>query len=240
MTMGGAAIAWRTRACLQPCCIPWASTAIRLVVASSVQKSLPGECPFIIWTGAFVKLVRGHMIVIVRIGGQKYYIDVGFGANGPITPMHLDRSGAIRPHITPASVRLQWRNIPQNHDPDQRLWVYEHRIDNDHDWEPMYCFTELEFLPGDYQVMNLTTSTSPTTFFTQMVFMEKKLLGNDGEIVGNIIIGTDIKWRVHGKKEREIKFESEDDRVKAIEENFGIKLGIVERESILGLVSQIK
>jgi len=180
------------------------------------------------------------MIVIVKVGGQKYHVDVGFGANGPLMPMPLDRSGTIRPHITPASVRLQWRNIPQNSDPDQRLWVYEHRIDEEHDWEMMYCFTELEFLTGDYHVMNLSTSTSPTTFFTKMVFMEKKLLGEDGEIIGNIILGTDVKWRIHGKKEREIKFESEDDRVKAIQEHFGVKLGVVERDSILGLVSQIK
>ncbi|KAL5404990.1 hypothetical protein PMIN06_011202 [Paraphaeosphaeria minitans] len=181
----------------------------------------------------------GHMIVFVKIGGQKYYVDVGFGANGPIEPMPVDHSGAIRPHIAPASARLQWRNISQNVDPDQRLWVYEHKIDEEHDWEPMYCFTELEFLPGDYRVMNLSTSTSPTTFFTKIVFMEKKLLGDDGSIIGNIILGTDVKWRIHGKKEREIKFESEEDRVKAIEEHFGIKLGVVERDSILGLVSQM-
>jgi arylamine N-acetyltransferase len=183
---------------------------------------------------------RGHMIVFVKIGAQKYHVDVGFGANGPIVPMPLDRSGTIRPHINPASVRLEWRNIPQNTDPDQRLWVYEHKIDDEHDWEPMYCFTELEFLPGDYSVMNLSTSTSPTTFFTKIVFMEKKLLGEDGSIVGNIILGTDIKWRIRGKKEREMKFKSEEDRVKAIEEHFGVRLGVVERDSILGLASQIR
>ncbi|KAF1969585.1 arylamine N-acetyltransferase 1 [Bimuria novae-zelandiae CBS 107.79] len=181
-----------------------------------------------------------HMIIIVKLGGQKYHVDVGFGANGPIVPMPLDRSGTTQSHISPAAVRLQWRNIPQNTDPDQRLWVYEHRIDENADFETKYCFTELEFLPGDYWVMNLSTSTSPTTFFTQMVFMEKKLLDDHGEIIGNIILGKDVKWRIHGGKEREVAFESEDDRVKAIEEHFGIKLSVVEQESILGLVSQIK
>ncbi|KAL1598999.1 hypothetical protein SLS60_008145 [Paraconiothyrium brasiliense] len=114
------------------------------------------------------------------------------------------------------------------------------KINEEHDWEMMYCFTELGFLPGDYRVMNLSTSISPTTFFTKIVFMEKKLLSEDGEIIGNIILATGAKRGIHGKKEREIKFESEEDRVKAVEEHFGVKLGIVERDSILGLMSQIK
>lgn len=180
------------------------------------------------------------MIVIVKLDGQKYYVDVGFGPNGPTVPMPLDRSGTIQPNIAPASARLQWKNIEQNTDPDQRLWVYEHRVDERGDFDMTYCFAELEFLPGDYHVMNLSTSTSPAIFFTQEVVMEKKLLGDDGELAGSIIVGRNIKWRVHGKKERVIEFESEDDRVRAIEEHFGIKLGRVERESILGLVSQVK
>ncbi|KAJ4295225.1 hypothetical protein N0V90_007236 [Kalmusia sp. IMI 367209] len=182
----------------------------------------------------------GHMIVIVRIGEQKYHVDVGFGPNGPIKPMLLERSGTILPHITPASARLQWKNIAENTDPDQRLWVYEHRIDENSDFELTYCFTELEFLPADYRVMNLSTSTSLSTFFTQIVFMEKKLLGEDGELIGSIILGNDVKWRVHGRKEREIKFSSEADRVGAIEEHFGIKLSVAEKFGILGMVSQIK
>lgn len=180
------------------------------------------------------------MVVIVKLKGRKYHVDVGFGANGPIAPMPLDHSATVHPNIAPASARLQWKNIEQNTDPDQRLWVYEHRIHQDGDFDMLYCFTELEFLHGDYQVMNLSTSTSPTTFFTQKVLIEKKLLGNDGEIAGSIIVGQDIKWRVHGENERVVGFRSEDDRVRAIAEHFGIELSAVERESIVGMVSQIK
>ena len=155
---------------------------------------------------------RGHMIVIVKIGRQKYHVDVGFGPNGPIVPMPLDREGTVQPNVPPSSSRLQWKNIPQNTDPDQRLWVYEHRIDENADFNMAYCFTELEFLPADYAVMNLNTSTSPNIFFTQMVFMEKKLLGDDGEIEGSIILGNSVKWRIRGKKDKEIEFKSEEDR----------------------------
>lgn len=182
------------------------------------------------------------MVNIVTIGDSKYHVDVGFGSNGPVVPMKLDRLGALGPHISPATSRLQWRNIPWNTDPDQRLWVYEHRVDDSSDFQIMYCFTELEFLPIDYSIMNYYTSTSPRTFFTKVIVAEKKILSEDGEtLVGNIILGNgDLKWRIHGKKEKEIKFDNEDDRLKALDEHFGIRFGQVERESIRGLSSELK
>lgn len=180
------------------------------------------------------------MVNIVTIGENKYHVDVGFGANGPAVPMKLDKSGIIQPHIAPASARLRWRNIPGNTNPDQRLWVYEHRVGPDSDFQMTYCFTELEFLPCDYNIMNYYTSTSPKIFFTQVIVAEKKIV-QDGELVGNLIMGNnDLKWRVRGEKLREIKFESEEDRLRALEEHFGIVFGQVERESIRGLPSEIK
>ncbi|KAF2867026.1 arylamine N-acetyltransferase 1 [Massariosphaeria phaeospora] len=186
------------------------------------------------WTG------WGHMVNIITINGIRYQVDVGFGGPGPIVPMPLERSGSIRSHIEPASSRLQWRNIHENNDPDQRLWVYDHRINEKSDWTTIYCFTELEFLPSDYATMNYFSSTSPRTFFTRTIIGEKKIVGENGGIVGQLILGnTDLKWRIKGKKEKEIQFHSEDDRVNALEEHFGIKLSQVEREGIRGLASEI-
>lgn len=180
------------------------------------------------------------MILIITIGESKYHVDVGFGTNGPIQPMKLDRSGTIQEHIRPATCRLQWANISANTDPDQRLWVYEHRIHEGSEFRTTYCFTELEFLPSDYSVLNYYTSTSPAIFFTRVVVGEKKILGENGDIIGHLILGNnDLKWRIDGAKEREVKFATEDDRVRALEEHFGIKLSQVERDSIAGLSSEI-
>lgn len=184
---------------------------------------------------------RSHMVNIVKIGGDKYHVDVGFGGNGPVEPMKLDKSGTVvQGHITPASTRLLWDNIPGNTDPDQRLWIYQQRIDGNSEFQTMYCFTELEFLFSDYNIMNYFVSTSHKTFFTRTVVVEKKIM-EDGELVGQLIMGNeDLKWRIRGKKEREIQFQSENDRVKALEEYFGIVLGPVERESVRGLASELK
>lgn len=181
------------------------------------------------------------MVNIVTIGDTKYYVDVGFGGNGPVAPMPLDRSGTVQPHITPAAARLQWQNIPGNTDPDQRLWVYQFRPDESSDFQTVYCFTELEFLPSDYGIINYFTSTSPRTFFTRVVVGEKKILGEDGALIGSLILNNgDMKWKIRGEKKREIKFDCEDDRVKALHEHFGIKLDAVDRDGIQGLPSQLK
>jgi arylamine N-acetyltransferase len=181
------------------------------------------------------------MVNIVNVGDAKYHVDVGFGGNGPIVPMPLDRAGPVQKHIAPASARLQYRNIPGNTDPDQRLWIYEHRIDENSDFQTTYCFTELEFLPSDYALMNYFTSTSPRTFFTRVIVGVKQLVGDDGELRGSLIMGNnDLKWRIHGKNERQIQFESEADRINALEEHFAIKLSAAERDGIHGLPSQLK
>jgi arylamine N-acetyltransferase len=187
------------------------------------------------WTG------WSHMVNMITIGGTKYHVDVGFGADGPVVPMPLDRSGTIQKHISPAVARLQWRNIPGNTDPDQKLWVYEHRRNDDVDWEIKYCYSELEFLPSDYNMMNYYTSTSLKTFFTRVIVVDKKLLDDEGEYAGSLILfGNTIKWRMHGDKEKEIEFAKEEDRLEALEKHFGIKFGEVERDGIRGLPSEIK
>ncbi|KAF2749420.1 N-hydroxyarylamine O-acetyltransferase [Sporormia fimetaria CBS 119925] len=186
------------------------------------------------WTG------WSHMVNIVRIGPHKWHVDVGFGGNGPIAPMRLDKAGWEASHVRPASARLQWRNIPGNTDPDQRLWVYEFRISEDGDFQPTYCFTELEFLQSDYSLMNYYTSTSQRTFFTRVVVAERKIMVQ-GAIVGSLIMGNgDLKWRVHGKKTQQIQFENEEDRLQALEKHFGIVFGQAERASIRGLPSELK
>src|SRR4051812_20498687 len=117
------------------------------------------------------------MINIIAIDEDRYHVDVGFGANGPTVPLKLDQSGTVNEQIRPAAMRLQWRNITENTNLNQRLWVYEHRIDDQSDFQQTYCFTELEFLPSDYELMNYYTSTNQKTFFTQRVVCEKKIAG---------------------------------------------------------------
>lgn len=180
-----------------------------------------------------------HMCNLVSIGPEKYMLDVGFGPNGPTHPMRLNRDGEVTNHAKPADVRLVWANIDANVDPAQRLWVYQHRVNEDAEWVDMYCFTELEFLTADYSVMNHYTSTSKNTWFTRKVICAKHVFGKeeDGEaeeIVGAVILQDDLKWRIKGESVGKQHFEDDKQRVKALKDVFGIELTPSDQAAIAG------
>lgn len=54
------------------------------------------------------------MVNLVTIEGKKYHVDVGFGGNGAIQPLPLNRDEQSFESIIPASHRLVWRNIDVN------------------------------------------------------------------------------------------------------------------------------
>lgn len=183
------------------------------------------------------------MVNIVTIGSARYGVDVGFGPNGQTHPLALDHTGSILPQIAPASMRLVHKNISENTNADQRLWVYQHRINDESEWQDMYCFTDLEFLPADYMIMNYFTSTSQKTWFTQKIVCAKMVFGEreeKEELVGAIILQDDLKRRIKGQTEVIEKFETEEDRLRALETHFGIVLNPAEREGINGMASEIK
>ncbi|KAI9814657.1 MAG: N-terminal acetyltransferase [Pycnora praestabilis] len=181
----------------------------------------------------------GHMVNIVTINGKKYHVDVGFGGNGPIHPLPLI-DGEISQGIRPQELRLQWTNIPPNIDQSQKLWVFQHRNDSSSPWTSAYCFTELEFLPVDYEIMNLKTSTSRTSFFTYSIICVKTILESD-EVIGVMtLVGDEVKRRLKGKSDHLEKCRSEEQRVAALEKHFGIVLGEGEKKGISGMVTEIK
>lgn len=180
------------------------------------------------------------MVNIVTIGdGKKYMVDVGIGATGPTQPLLLDAERSQVRNIAPADVRLLYDNIPENTNPSQKLWIYQHRNDARSPWLPMYCFTQLEFLPQDYETMNFQTSQSRTSWFTYRIVVVKMVLEED-EILGTLmLVGGDLKRRIKGLTLDSKACKTEEDRVQALERWFGIKLGDDERVGIRGMVTEL-
>ena len=183
----------------------------------------------------------GHMVNIVTLDdGKKYMVDVGYGGSGPIRPMLLDSENSLGPGIAPGESRLILENIPQNSDPSQKMWIYQHRNNSQSAWMPQYCFTELEFLPRDYEVMNFWTSQSPKSWFTQRV-VALKMIVEAGEIVGYVsLLDKEIKRKVGGKTELLRTCKGEAERVDALERWFGVKLTEEERDGIVGTATELK
>lgn len=198
-----------------------------------------------------------HCVNIVTISGAQYMVDVGFGANGPSEPIKLE-AGAVRKHIAPASMRLQYESIPQNLNQTCKLWIYQHRFSESAPWVPIYCFVDFEFLLDDIRCMNLAPWRSPSSFFTQKVVIARFTAAGeadggskvpeshnhdtlDVEIDGTVSIDHDkLKWRRNGVTVVEKQFKNDAERVQALAQYFGITLQKQDRDAIGGTVAEVK
>ncbi|KAI9825456.1 MAG: N-terminal acetyltransferase [Thelocarpon impressellum] len=184
-----------------------------------------------------------HMVNIVTIQNMRYVVDVGFGAGGSIRPMPLV-DGAESQGLGTQMLRLAYRRLRQHRDPTQRAWVLETRgeDENGEEWKPIYAFTTVEFLPSDFSVMNLATSTLRTSWFTYTVVCARMLLSEAGdEVIGNLtLVNRDLKRNIRGKKELLVTCQSEEERLAVLEEHFGIVLREDERGGIAGLGTALR
>ena len=178
------------------------------------------------------------MINIVTLpDGQKYMLDVGFGSDGPIRPLPLVH-GQVSQGILPQELRLVEDNIEHNTDPDQKLWIYQRRYSPEDEWTSMYCFSEVEFLPQDYEMMSFWTSKSRKSWFTYRIAMVKMIMENE-TVIGTLSLnGGEVKRRIRGSTEIWI-CKTEGERVEALKTWFKIELTEDERKGIRGLVTEL-
>ena len=185
------------------------------------------------------------MINIVTLGDdEKYMVDVGFGNNGPTHPLPLVH-GVVSQRIAPQELRLVKQGIPENEDRDQKLWIYQWRANPEDEWTSMYCFTEVEFLAQDYEMMNFWTSQNRKSWFTRQIVVTKMIMGNevlDGTLkplIGTVSLsGGEVKRRI-GESTEKLICGTEDERIEALKAEFGIELVEHERRGIKGLVTEL-
>lgn len=188
-----------------------------------------------------------HMINVVTIPprtGEKYHIDIGFGSGGPSRPIKLEHDKPVLNVAPSQTVRLRYDHIPEHtsNEDGQKLWIFEKRDHDTAEFRPMYCFLGTEFLPQDYEVMNLFTSQSRTMWFTRAVCCVKWLLSEDGkEVIGDLtLMQRHLKRKQHGQVETIMEFASEQDRIDALKKYLGVTLSKAEINGIKGMVSEIK
>lgn len=179
------------------------------------------------------------MVNIVTLsGGKRYMLDVGFGGEGATQPLPLVE-GEVSQGIGSQELRLVRENIPLYTDTSQRLWIYQTRYAPSDPWKSVYCFTELEFLPQDYEMMNFYTSQCKFSWFTYKI-VAVKMIREGKEIVGTIALNeTVVKRRIKGKVEELGRCRSENERMRALEKWFGIALTAEEKRGISGMVTDL-
>ncbi|RAK89368.1 cysteine proteinase [Aspergillus costaricaensis CBS 115574] len=185
----------------------------------------------------------GHMLNLVRLDDEWYVVDVGM-PKGPNLPYPL-RDGFQTTSIAPRLIRVQLRPIPESYarqtassTEPPRIWCfdvcYNPADDAKKEWLPVYCFTETEFLPQDYEVMSWFTSTNSESWFTRYVTCTKMLMDEDkGVIVGNVTLFQDTVRETIGANTKVIKeCKTEDERLQALAEIFDVHLTNEEKKGI--------
>ena len=183
---------------------------------------------------------RAHMLNLVRIDNKRYAVDVGFGSNGPTYPIPLE-DGYEFVTVAPSRGKLEYRHIDQLTDPDQKVWVYSVKADEDAAWREAYMFVELEFMPCDFEIMNLHTSTSPRSFFVQTVMCMRTILEDKRERpIGKMILHRDYVKQVIGDKSEIIEqLECEQQRVDALAKYFDLVLSKQDQRAIAGMATEL-
>lgn len=184
-----------------------------------------------------------HMLNLVRIEETWYVVDAGTPPMGPNIVFPL-QDGFEAVAIPPRKIRLQKRSIPEHYasreQDAQKLWCYDFCLhpdqpSRDDAWTPIYCFTETEFLPQDYEMMSFFTSHNPRSFFTYSVLCAKMILDEASQaIVGDITLFNDsVRKTVAGKREILAELKTEEERVAALKDFLGVELTEEERKNIL-------
>lgn len=193
--------------------------------------------------------LRVHAVNIVTLDDDtKWMIDVGFGGDGPTSPLPLT-DGTIVRNLGTQEVRLirdliddQTERMPYN-----KLWIYQYRNHPLHAWNSFYAFSDtLEFFPSDLGIINWYTSTHPENIQTSTVlvilFLRRSCLSDDKrqEIYAKRMLVNGVVKEFRGEKTTVIQTcHSEAERVNALKVHFNIELTDEQRTGIKGYRTEI-
>lgn len=182
---------------------------------------------------------REHSVNLVTLAGQKkYLVDVGYGGDGPISPLPLAEN-MVTPNIGTQEMRLLYGSMPGLSNGQKDLWTYQIRNKPDEPWRSGYAFHEIEFFQHDVEVMNFYTSQSRSCFLTTNLLVVKFLRDGD-KVYGKFILDQDkLKENLGGKNALVKTCQREDERVTVLSEYFKINLTEEEQKAIHGKPSAL-
>lgn len=167
-------------------------------------------------------------------------VDVGFGPGCPPWPVPLEVNHTAV-SIAPAELRLIRDSIPEYTDKSQKVWIYQIRSNPESQWSPAYCFSEIEFLPQDFAVMNLSTSKGESIFPKEVICGKMILNDKEDAIIGQYTLsGTEVKRRIGRESETIETLRTEQDRINALAKWFGMHLREEEIHGIRGMGSELR
>ncbi|TQV99580.1 hypothetical protein V2A60_005048 [Cordyceps javanica] len=173
-----------------------------------------------------------HMAIVVIINGERFLVDVGCGAQSPVTLLLL-RSGQAATGLMGQALRMESKKLATTA-MSKPVWIYSMRFGGEGAWKEIYAFADAEYLAADFDVLNYyTLHASP---FTRMVvvqsfFFQRTCDGASGTLS---LVKDSITQNVDGEDEPVAVLRSERERVEALGKHFGIQLSEDELDAIKG------
>ena len=179
---------------------------------------------------------RSHIVIIVTLDdGDKYHVDVSFSGDGPTRPIPLQVDHTIS-NLGTQQIRLVHSSILQ-FESDIKFWIYQYRNRPDAPWNSYYCFLEVPFIHADYEVMSYFVSTRG--YLTSNLVIVK-FLREEEEIVGKLMLVNGLVKKNTGGRTQVIReCLTEDERIDALRQFFGITLTHEQREGIRGRITEL-
>lgn len=143
--------------------------------------------------GATDPLPRTHMLLLVRLDGQRWLADVGFGGEGLLHPVPLD--GQPHPQFF-STLRVT------EEAGEEALWVLQSIQDGA--WTDLYAFRPEARFPVDFEMANHYTSTHPESRFVKTLTAQ--------------LAGTEVRRILRNRAYAEIRREAVEGRELAPEE----------------------
>lgn len=205
-----------------------------------------------------------HVVTVVEFGAERWVTDVGFGGDGmtaPLPLLHNVEGGNEYRNLGSQEVRVTRGLYPGavSGGEGNLVWFYEYRNRAEDEWNRYFAFGDREASRWDLEGANYWVSSHPESFQRKQILVVKFLRdscednwkkglieaadgGDSSAIVipevetgGKIMLADGVVKRNLGGKTDIVKIcRTEEERVQALKDYFGITLSEDERQGIKG------
>lgn len=208
------------------------------------------------------------MNIVLLDDGSVWSCDVGFGGDGPTSPLRLATTEPGQDPECATNLGAQYVRLRKGFFPDtvkadsNPVWFYEYRNGKDAEWNTYYAFGETEASEWDLDCANWWVSTHPESFQRTQVLVVKFLRGQseinhhdvevkavNGEkgdrsavtVIGKLMLADGVLKRNMGGKTEVVKeCRAETERLDVLRNYFDIHLTVEQEQGIRGYVTELK
>lgn len=190
-----------------------------------------------------VSTVR-HIVNIVTLDDEtRWHVDVGFGGDGPTQPLKMEDGYSIR-NMGTQDIRLTHDFLPEQTSrlEHQKHWIYSYRNGPDKPWNAYYAYTDAEYFPIDFDLINYVVSQDLQSFQRLQLLCLKFILDREREVISGkvMIIDNHVKANHGGRTEILEVLHSEQQRVEALKKYCGVTLTEGEVAAMKGYSTEIR